>query len=142
MISSPHYREFIAKKEKEAEEKKSKKKHKDPDEGRKESEGKGKTLVKKKKVKDWKCKNCKASWNGEVKSGVASKWVKCETCNKRLHAKCIPKKHCVDFVYVNLCKSDNSDSDEDVAFICPDCAHLESDYDGKFPFTTSSEEDD
>lgn len=94
VVSSEEYKLYLIKKEEEQEKKKSKKRTK-PSENEAQAPGKpgkGKTLQKKKKVMDWTCKKCKASWNQEVKSGIPTKWIECETCMKWFHDKCISKK--------------------------------------------------
>lgn len=91
---------------------------------------KGKSLlITKKKVKDWRCNKCRVSWNEEVKLGTGTKWIECESCKRWYHAKCISKKHCVQFGW-NI--NESSDSEEEIKFMCAKCVHLGSDIDGDF----------
>lgn len=140
VVSSEEYKLYLIKKEEEQEKKKSKKRTK-PSENEAQAPGKpgkGKTLQKKKKVMDWTCKKCKASWNQEVKSGIPTKWIECETCMKWFHTKCISKKHS-EFFGWNL-NRDSSDSEEDSnKFICEDCVNNDSDVD--FDLLSSSDEE-
>ncbi|GBN25225.1 hypothetical protein AVEN_114267-1 [Araneus ventricosus] len=73
---------------------------------------------------DWSCDICKTGWFYKDISGISTKWIKCDECQKHLHFECLPH------IYLRKFQLEEPDSsDEEYGFMCMDCSNFKNDSD-------------
>ena len=70
---------------------------------------------KKKKDDDWVCIYCGADFTSDQKKKSNIKWTSCDSCERKMHFQCVPKKYFenIDF--------DFSNDEDEIDFLCEFC---------------------
>ena len=75
--------------------------------------------MKKRSANDWRCFYCTLYWSDDKqeykKSKSNAQWIGCDTCTRKMHVSCIPKK------FIATSKLDISKIGEDIPFKCEKC---------------------